>query len=82
MLLIGALLTGMILGRTAPVRGMYASVALAFASVPVLALMFFPIPYAGITDLRLPVLALAVALLPLGSALSRRRIPPKASATH
>ena len=82
-LLLGALLTGMILGRAAPVRGMYASVALAFASVPVLALLFFsPKPYGGIADLRLPVLVLAVALLLLGSALSRLRITRKARSTH
>ena len=73
LLLLGALLTGMILGRAAPVRGMYASVALAFASVPVLALILFPIPPAGIADTRLPALALSVAFLLLGSAHSRRR---------
>jgi hypothetical protein len=82
-LLLGALLTGMILGRAAPVQGMYAAVALAFASAPILALLFFtPMPYAGIADLRLPVLVLAVTLLLLGSALSRRRTTRKARATH
>ena len=73
-LLLGGLLTGIILGRAAPVRGMYASVALAFASVPALGVILFPIPYGGIGDLRPLFLALAVALLLVGSALSRRRV--------
>ncbi len=77
--LLGALLTGIILVRAAPVRGMYASVALALASVPALWLILFaPQPYGGISDLRLPFLALAVALLLLASALSRRRAARKA----
>jgi hypothetical protein len=73
--LLGTLLTGVILGRAAPVRGMYASVGLAFASVPVLALLFNfnTIPPAGLADFRLTALVLSEALLLLGSALSRRR---------
>ena len=82
-LLLGALSTGMILGRAAPVRGMYASVALAFASVPVLILLdALPIPPHGITDLRLPVSVLALALLVAGSALSSRRITRRARSTR
>jgi hypothetical protein len=73
--LLGTLLTGIILGRVAPVRGMYASVVLALASVPVLALVFNfnAIPWAGLADFRLTALVLSEALLLLGSALSRRR---------
>jgi len=78
-LLLGALLTGIILGRAFPVRGMYASVVLAFASIPALSLILFaPQPYGGTGDLRLLFLALAVALLLMGSALSRRRVARKA----
>lgn len=73
--LLAGLLTGIILGRAAPMRGMYASVALAFASVPVLALLFNfrAIPAAGLADFRLTALALSEALLLLGAALSRLR---------
>ena len=80
-ILLGALLTGIILGRAAPVRGMHAFVGLAFASVPVLALLFNfnAIPPAGLADFRLTALALSEALLLLGSALSRRRTAGKAS---
>ncbi len=71
--LLGALLGGIILGRAAPVRGMYASVGLAFASVPVLVLLLFsPQPWAGIADLRWIALVFSGPLLLLGSALSRR----------
>ena len=78
--LLGALLGGIVLGRAAPVRGMYASVALAFASVPVLILLLFSAqPWAGIADLRWIVLVFSGALLLLGSARSRRRAARKAS---
>jgi hypothetical protein len=73
--LLAALLTGIILGRAAPVRGMHASAGLAFASIPVLALLFNfrAIPPAGLADYRLTALALSEALLLLGTAFSRLR---------
>jgi hypothetical protein len=58
--LLGALFGGIVLGRVAPVRGMYASVGLAFVSVPVLVL------------LHIQWITLLVAFLLLGSARSRR----------
>ena len=73
--LLGNLLAGIILGRAAPVRGMLASVTLASASVPVLALASTSMGYprAGLADFRLTASALSEGLLRPGSALSRRR---------
>ena len=65
--LLGALLAGIVLGRAAPVRGIYASVGLAFVSVPALVL------------LHIQWITLLVVSLLLGSAVSRHRAAAKAN---
>ena len=73
--LLGALLAGIILGRATPARGMHASVAVAFASVPVLAFLlnFHNVPWGGLADFRPTVLALCEGLFLMGAAVSRLR---------
>lgn len=79
--LLGALTAGIILGRAAPARGVHASVVLALASVPFLALLFnfHNIPWAGPADFRLTALVLCEGLLLLGTAVSRLRAIARAS---
>ena len=82
----GTLLTGFVFVRAAPVRGIYASVAIAFLAVPITTVIFISthLPVEGVTDLMLGFVerVLLVGPLLLGSIVARRQVVRKAVRTH
>ena len=82
----GTLLTGFVFVRAAPVRGIYASVTVAFLAVPITTVVFISthLPVEGVTDLMLALAerVLLVGPLLLGSIVARRQVVRKAVRTH
>ena len=82
----GTLLTGFVFVRAAPVRGIYASVAVAFLAVPITTVVFISthLPVEGVPDLMLGFAerVLLVGPLLLGSIVARRQVARKAVRTH
>ena len=83
--ILGSLLAGFVFVRAVPVRGIYASVAVACVVGPVSTVLFIAgRPVEGITDLVIQFAAGATTVGPLllGSAVSRLQGAGKASRTH
>ncbi len=82
--IIGSLLAGFVFVRAAPVRGMYASLAVAFVVGPIVTVMYIAgRPVEGINDLMIQLAAGATTVGPLllGSIVSRHQLVRKSLRT-